>query len=530
MSGDAIAQRGAIRNLVELNITLFSKIEALEIESRTITQKFHPTFDRLAGAESEINNLKRENQQLKYKLAAIEDATKTLYLRIEGIPEKNNENLVDKIAETLSLTGVQCLPTDIDHAYRLGKYKAGQTRPIIVRFVKEGTRNTFLYNRSKLNKNNASKSIWINDDVSDETRMHRKTSRDVAALARFNGVKSVKVHSDGIIIDSTKYKHADFDLLPLNLSVSKAKTRDEGEDIYFQGEESPLSNFHPSKFADENGLIFYTAEQAFQHAKAKFHNKHLIANKILCTRNPRNAKQLSKQIPNSKEWIAKEEETMKAIIRRKFQQNQGLADQLINTGDKQLHEATSDPKWGTGAELASKALSETTWSGQDLLGSLLEQVREELVKGNTHRKLETSVRVNELDQSQDDDLLPMRMAEVEGDEDDTPPPPTPAAPSPRALQAKNKIQEQKKEGSPNKGIPSTGSNVVEKAQTLTSADSGATPKHSTTGGQIDFTSTSSVAVASLPRSPSPPPRKKKPIRSSARAQGIRDRKAKESQA
>lgn len=484
----------------------------------------------MAGAESEISNLKRENQQLRYKLATIEDATKTLYLRIEGVSEQNNENLTNKIAETLSLTGVQCLSTDIDHAYRLGKYKAGQTRPIIVRFIKEGTRNSFLYNRFNLNKNDASKTIWINDDVSDETRIHRKTARDVAALARFSGVKSVKVHSDGVIIDSTKYKHADFDLLPLNLSVSKAKTRDEGDDIYFQGEESPLSNFHPSKFADENGLIFYTAEQAFQHAKAKFQNKHLIANKILCTRNPREVKQLSKQIPNSKDWIAKEEETMKAILRRKFQQNQGLADQLIDTGNKQLHEATSDPKWGTGAELASKALTETTWTGQDLLGSLLEQIREELVKGNTHRVLETSIRMNQLDQSHDDDLLPMHMVGVEGEgeEVDYTAPPPPAAPSPRAIQAKNKTSEPK--GSPNKGIPQTGNSVTGTAQPTTSTDpkTGAIPKHSTESSQPDITPASSAATKPSTKSPTPPPRRK-PVRSSVRAQGIRDRKKKKDQ-
>lgn len=92
---------------------------------------------------------------------------------------------------------------------------------------------------------------------------------------------------------------------------------------------------------------------------------------------------------------------MKSILRRKFQQTQGLADQLIGTANKQLHEATSDAKWGIGAELASKALADTTWMGQDILGNLLEQVRAELAKGNTHRELETSITVNQLHAEQD---------------------------------------------------------------------------------------------------------------------------------
>lgn len=128
----------AIRNLVELNLTLFSKIEALEIETRAINKQFQPTLDRLADVESELNNLKHENQQLKFKLASTEDATKSLFLRIDGLSELNNENLVERVASTFSLTGVQCNALDIDHVHRIGRFKQGHTRSISVRFIKEG--------------------------------------------------------------------------------------------------------------------------------------------------------------------------------------------------------------------------------------------------------------------------------------------------------------------------------------------------------------------------------------------------------
>lgn len=70
---------------------------------------------------------------------------------------------------------------------------------------------------------------------------------------------------------------------------------------------------------------------------------------------------------------------MTSILRNKFQQNPELAAVLINTDDKNLHEATSDPKWATGAELASKSLLNSDWYGQDLLGQLLELVRTDLI-------------------------------------------------------------------------------------------------------------------------------------------------------
>lgn len=69
---------------------------------------------------------------------------------------------------------------------------------------------------------------------------------------------------------------------------------------------------------------------------------------------------------------------MKDILLRKFNQNSDIAVLLSDTGDKQLHEASADQKWAIGAELASKACLTTTWTGQDILGLILEEVREEL--------------------------------------------------------------------------------------------------------------------------------------------------------
>lgn len=113
--------------------------------------------------------------------------------------------------------------------------------------------------------------IWVNDDVSEETRAHRKTVRDVAALAKHLGNNNIKVHGDGLVIGPNKYRHDKLDLLPPNLSVSKAKLRDEDTGIYFQGENSPYSNFYNSRFQDKQGQTYENVEQAFQHKKALAH-------------------------------------------------------------------------------------------------------------------------------------------------------------------------------------------------------------------------------------------------------------------
>lgn len=71
------------------------------------------------------------------------------------------------------------------------------------------------------------------------------------------------------------------------------------------------------------------------------------------------------------------------ILQNKYQQNPELATKLVNTGQRQLHEATSDNKWSTGAELASKTLLNSDWKGQDIMGKLLETVRSDLLVRQT---------------------------------------------------------------------------------------------------------------------------------------------------
>lgn len=269
----------AVKNLVDLNITLFDKIGALEIESRSISHQLSPILDRLAEAENELAYLKHDNQNLRLKLSQIEDMSRIMYLRIEGISEFSNENLDVRVATILSGTGISCSTTDIDFYRRIGPYREGSTRPILVRFTTEAKRNAILYNCMQINRNKSSNFVWINDDISDTTRRYRKTVRDIATLANLNGIQNIRVHGDGLIVENTKYRHNELDLLPPALSIEKAKSRETDSDIFFQGEFSPFSNFHPSKFTDESGAIYYTAEQAFQNKKARFHGKLQLAKK-----------------------------------------------------------------------------------------------------------------------------------------------------------------------------------------------------------------------------------------------------------
>lgn len=189
---------------------------------------------------------------------------------------------------------------------------------------------------------------------------------------------NVKIHGDGLVIGDNKYKHHDLDLLPENLSIQKAKTRRDGNDIYFQSEFSPLSNFSPSRIEDDDHSVFTSGEQAFQYRKAVFANFHRTAQKIKRNDNPYEIKRLGNQVPTSDQWKNIETDVMADILLKKFCQNPDLSNLLLETGDHNLHEASNDHRWATGAELSSKAVLSGQWPCNDMLGQLLEGVRLEL--------------------------------------------------------------------------------------------------------------------------------------------------------
>lgn len=361
--------------LVEMNLALFERLNTLENDHSRICSMLQARDGKIDLLHQELDLLKHENDMLALKIASVDDSTRAMNLRVEGVPELQNENIKKVIADCLSKSGVSCTVGDIDFARRLGKAKQGQNRPILVRLQREGLRHAILTNKAKINQNSP-ETVWVNDDVSDVTRSLRKKVRDVVYLAKQNGISDIKIHSDGVIIDSIKYHHSDLDLLPPLISVQKAKSREEEDDIFFQGEESPFSNFYPSTITDEEGRVFHNLEQAFQFKKAMRHGKILLANKIARTRNPVVVKRLSKKIQPSKEWRQVEQDIMAELLMAKFSQNGDLAKVLLQTGEKQLHEATTDRIWAIGCGLSSRALTNEEWKGKDLLGQLLENTRE----------------------------------------------------------------------------------------------------------------------------------------------------------
>ena len=141
----------------------------------------------------------------------------------------------------------------------------------------------------------------------------------------------------------------------------------------FVGQYEFLSNFHPSPIHYE-GQTYPTVEHAFQAAKTQdTQTRQKIASKATPGQAKRAGGRRGILIDfDQTAWEAKKLQVMETLLRLKFQ-NPELRDLLVATGDTPLQEGNNwnDTYWG---------VSLKTGKGKNMLGKLLEKVRQELTE------------------------------------------------------------------------------------------------------------------------------------------------------
>jgi ribA/ribD-fused uncharacterized protein len=141
--------------------------------------------------------------------------------------------------------------------------------------------------------------------------------------------------------------------------------------ILFYGVREPygeFSNFSPHPF-ELNGRVWPTSEHYFQ--AQKFTGTE-YEKTIQLAKSPMIAARLgrSRKHPLRPDWETVKEDIMREALRAKFSQNPGLASLLLNTGDAELVEHTTNDKyWGDGGD----------GRGKNRLGQLIMELRAELV-------------------------------------------------------------------------------------------------------------------------------------------------------
>mgnify|MGYP000969430413 FL=1 len=142
-----------------------------------------------------------------------------------------------------------------------------------------------------------------------------------------------------------------------------------------------LSNFYPCEF-EFNDKMFNFSEQCFMYQKALLFNDFEIAEQILNETDVRKIKALGRKVKDfdNELWDKHKEDFMFNACYAKFSQDNKLKDFLLNTGNSEIVEASPvDNIWGIGFS-SDKAMENVDKWGQNLLGKVLMEVREELRK------------------------------------------------------------------------------------------------------------------------------------------------------
>lgn len=138
----------------------------------------------------------------------------------------------------------------------------------------------------------------------------------------------------------------------------------------FIGQHAFLSNFYRSSLTGPSGIVYPTAEHAFQAAKTKDAAQRRI---IACAMTPGGAKRLGRGVDLIDGWDTKRLKIMRLVLRLKFQDD--LAEKLVATGHAHLVEGNTwhDQFWGD-----CRCAEHADELGKNFLGLFLMELRREL--------------------------------------------------------------------------------------------------------------------------------------------------------
>ena len=359
----------------------FNHAQVKELQEKVNSQNNSITAlqQQLCHTQGILNNQSNRIRDLESSNTYLESYMRRSNLIFDGCQEREQEDVHTLIVNILRNVLKLEINTDseIDKVHRYGRSFAGKPRPIIVRFTKHSTRDKVLQAARQLR--NFPEKIFINEDLPTVMKIRRAELRSIVMHARSLGTEATQ-KGDNIHIAGKQYNYQTVDTLPKELTLEAARTRKVSRDtIGFYSRHSPLSNFYSCSFV-YNNTSFTSGEQAFQAQKALSTGRDDTARKIMREDDCLTIKKLGDLIkpPQGSTWFLERDKIMKSVLLAKFSQNEVLLGKLQDTGNCNLVEATRDNYWGAGINLSDPTMKNNNWPGQNKLGTLLSEVREQL--------------------------------------------------------------------------------------------------------------------------------------------------------
>lgn len=324
--------------------------------------------NRLVGIEGDLLSCKKTTNSLSIQLRRDN-------IIIDQLTEVDGENTKERLNTILDLT----LPPNerkeviLTKAFRLGNKRAeGPPRKILVE-LKSG-RNIMLEKARAITKSgNDGKPYYINDDVPEAVKRRRNDIHKYILFLREKGQNAEKAGED-VIINNQRWKYGDLNNLPIGLRLVDSRTIFHNGVVAFQSAISPLSNLYHCNLRI-NGMVFKSAEQSYQYAKAMHHNMPQKAYDIRREHDSHSNMAQGKGITEDADWRECKFRIMEGILRHKVEQVPEFKQWLTETGSHKLVENSWSQIWGSACAFKAPSLWDGTYHGHNNLGRLLEKVR-----------------------------------------------------------------------------------------------------------------------------------------------------------
>lgn len=258
-----------------------------------------------------------------------------------------------------------------------GKPTNGRSRPVLVKFHFYPDKEKVWNQRRKLKDSN----VWLSEDFPPEVRNRRQVLMPIyKAALKTEGVEA-SLSRDRLFLNRNMYTVHNLHMLPEALKLKNICTATIDGRVCFYTRSSPFSNFFPAKFS-VGGVDYCCSEQYYLSTGAEVVGDREIADKIMLQSDPAVMKSMYNTLQDRHNDMSKwndglKKKTMSDALIAKFSQNPHLKDCLLATKDAELVEASPiDTFWGVGValkDISSRPRDE--WPGENILGSLLQDVR-----------------------------------------------------------------------------------------------------------------------------------------------------------
>lgn len=342
-------------------------------------------FDKI---EEHCKQLQAENNALKDKLNKLETFQRKNNLRVVGLSETKGEMLEVRVLALfngLLNKEYQFDSRTLERVHRLGPYRKGFTRPVILRFANYKDKLSSLEMRKPLkDKHNILLFEDLPKDLDEKQKQLNpvfKALKHVQTSGEGDIVRDVKLKAGQLVLNGDRYNVEDLHKLPEDVSLGRLFTRTKNDVTAFFRSFSKFSNHFKCNFTVDS-VEYSSMEKYLMAEKARRFGDTQMLVKIMDSDDPEVIKRHGHNIKNLKKanWMSDIEAVLTTGLSAKFRQNEDLRELLQTTGTNILAEANPHDKvFGIGLSLQdARVFDVNEWPGQNRLGKALMIVRDTL--------------------------------------------------------------------------------------------------------------------------------------------------------